>query len=537
MKLNEITKKTIECDFIHSKIKVFSPSGKKLKKNLLPYKSTEVNELIDEYNRIEKMIFSINKHKYSYMELRNKFKDIKNLDYTFERIESDKILTVTEFFEIKCFIFSIIDIIKIFDKLKLNLEEKYILYRKEELEKLLDPDGYEVKSFYIYDSYSEELSNIRSNIKKISNEKQKMYKMLLNEIKFKYNVKILRSGDLIIDKENNVLIEKLSKDNRIYYKNETFMNITFTVKPNEDLDDINSKLEELKLFEEKETEKIRIKLSTEIKKYLEYLIEMNMRIGFLDLLIAKSYFSLGFKGSKPVLTDDKKIEIIDGRHIIVEESLKKNDGKYIPVSIDLVNGVSLITGANMGGKTVSLKMVGLLTYIAQLGLFVPAKKFEFKPVDFIMTSIGDYQDIKQGLSTFGAEVEAIKEAIILNDKYGLLLIDELASGTNPKEGFALSKAIIDYFKTGNGITIISTHFDGLVDKDIKHFQVKGLKEIDENSDFKNIEKYMDYHLVEVSTYKEVPKDAINISKLMGLNKCIIKNAENYLYKGSEKNGK
>ncbi len=537
MKLNESTIKTIDCDFVHSKIKVFSPYGKKLKKDLIPFNSNQVKNLEDEYNRIEKIMFSINKNKYSFIELRNKFKDIKNLENTFKRLEDDKTLTVTEFFEIKCFIYTIIDSIKILDKLKLDLEEKYILYRTEELENLLDPDGYEIKSFYIYDTYSKELSNIRNNIKELSMKKQLKYKKMLEEVKNDYSLKILRNGDLTVDKDNTLLIEAIKNDDRFYYKSETFMNITFIVKANEDLDEISKKLEELKLLEEKETEEIRKKLSKEMKKQLDYLINMNNRIGYLDLLIAKSYFSLGFKGSKPVLTDDKKIKIIDGRHIIVEESLKKNDGKYIPVSVDLTNGVSLITGANMGGKTVSLKMVGLLTYIAQLGLFVPAKKFEFKPVDFIMTSIGDYQDIKQGLSTFGAEVEAIKEAIILNDKYGLLLIDELASGTNPKEGFALSKAIIDYFKTGNGITIISTHFDGLVDKDIKHFQVKGLKEIDENSDFKNMEKYMDYNLIEVSTFKEVPKDAINISKLMGLNKSIIKSAENYLNKGSEKIGK
>jgi|LGOV01.1.fsa_nt_gb DNA mismatch repair ATPase MutS len=537
MILNEATKKTIDCDFIHSKIKVFSPYGKKLKRELKPFKSDEIRELKDEYNRIEKVIFSINRHRFSFVELRNNFKKVKNLENTFTRIEQDKTLTTTEFFEIKNFIFTVVDIIEIFNKLKLNLEEKYKLYRVKELENLLDPDGYGVNSFYIYDVYSEKLYDIRNSIKELSIEKQKKYKFLLEEIRTDYDVKILRNGDLTIDKEKTSLIEMINSDNRMYYKSETFMNVTFTVKPDKKLEDINGEMEELKLLEEKETESIRKEMSKKMKEFLDYLIEMNNKIGYLDILIAKSYFSLGFKGIKPVITEEKIINITDGRHIILEENLRQNDGKYIPISINLKNGVSLITGANMGGKTVSLKMIGLLLYIAQLGLFVPAKEFRFKPVDFIMTSIGDKQSINKGLSTFGAEVETIKEAILFNEMHGLLLIDELASGTNPTEGFALSKAIIEYFKKGKGITIISTHFDGLVDDDIVHFQVKGLKEIDENIDFKNMERYIDYRLIEVNTFKEVPKDAINISKLMGLDISIIKNAESYLQKGSEKIGK
>lgn len=533
MKLNISTKKTIDVDYIHSKIRVFSPFGKKLKKDLMPFKSHEINTLKNEYDRIEKILLLMNKKRYSFVELRNNFKKVKNLENTFDRINSGETLTVTEFFEIKSFLFTIIDIIEIIDKLKLSLEEKYNLYRLNELEELLDPNGYEVKSFYIYDTYSKELGKIRKEIKELSKDKELEYKNLLNNIKSDYKVKIRRSGDLTVDKEDDLLINRIKDDNRLYYKSETFMNITFTVKPNQRLENINGKLEELKLFEEKETESIRKKLSKEMKKYLEYLIDANKKIGYLDILIAKSYFSLGFKGIKPRLSDENVIKINDGRHIIVEKNLNDLKCSYSPISINLENGVALITGANMGGKTVSLKMIGLLTYIAQLGLFVPAKDFVFKPVDFIMTSIGDFQDINKGLSSFGGEVETIKEAILCDECYGLLLIDELARGTNPKEGFALSMAIIDYFKKSNSITVISTHFDGLVDSNIKHFQVKGLKNINEGIDFKKIEKYMDYRLVEVSETQQVPKDAINITKLMGLNDEIIKKAEYYLREGSE----
>jgi len=125
---------------------------------------------------------------------------------------------------------------------------------------------------------------------------------------------------------------------------------------------------------------------------------------------------------------------------------------------------------------------------------------------------------------------------------GIILIDELARGTNPKEGYAISKAIIDYLKTRETSTIITTHFDGLTDdKEIKHLQVKGIseesyKEISENlkEESKGIETihlYMDYRLEEVSSKKEVPKDGIKIAYLMGLDEEILKSAERILLGG------
>jgi DNA mismatch repair ATPase MutS len=206
------------------------------------------------------------------------------------------------------------------------------------------------------------------------------------------------------------------------------------------------------------------------------------------------------------------------------------------VSVHLSTGVSLLTGANMGGKTVSLKMVGLLTYMAQLGLFIPAKRFQFKPVKYIFASLGDDQDINRGLSSFGAEIENVKQAIDHCETYGLILIDELARGTNPKEGYALSKALIQYFNNKKSIIFISTHFDGLVFEGIHHLQVKGLKEISEDISFENIQEHMDYRLIEVKNKTQVPKDALNISRILGLRSEVIDAAEKILEEGSERSG-
>src|SRR6056297_279342 len=208
--------------------------------------------------------------------------------------------------------------------------------------------------------------------------------------------------------------EKFEGDNRVYYQNENIMSVIFSIKSSELLKDHIEKIDHLKVIEEKEVDKIRKDLTLRIKDELDLLKDNYESIGHLDLLMGKAYFSLAFNGVKPEIREEPSLAIEDGRHIIVEENLRQKKKEYIPISIETSSGVTLITGANMGGKTVSLKMIGLLFYIAQLGLFVPAKSFSFHPIDFIRTSIGDAQDIHKGLSSFGAEIEVIKVATVMN---------------------------------------------------------------------------------------------------------------------------
>src|SRR5690606_22407426 len=143
-------------------------------------------------------------------------------------------------------------------------------------------------------------------------------------------------------------------------------------------------------------------------------------------------------------------------------------------------------------------------------------------------SIGDMQSTDKGLSTFGGEIKLVQEAIEVAHKKGIILIDELARGTNPQEGYAISKARIKFLKDKNSITLVTTHYDNIADMEgVAHLQVVGLSDIEFeklNEELKDreldkmdiINRYMDYRLVEVKSKKEVPKDALNIARLMGL---------------------
>lgn len=539
MFIPEETAKNLELDFIFDNLTVYTPYGETYKKAMKPYDCEERQMLEEELDRIEKAAESIEKQRYDFVEIRNHFKHIKDIRLTFKRAGQGDILSTTELFEVKIFV-GILKKMNIgLNKLKWKIPEDVRPVQIPQLERLFDPQGTGTNTFYIYDDYSKKLTLIRKEIRDIENKINKERKSLREKVEEDLNVKLRPNGDITVNKDNIGEINRFKAYELLTYSVETYMNITFKTINTADIDSFNQKLQELKGLEEEEEFEVRKTLSEEIRKYIN-IIEKNIRaIGKLDLLVAKGYHAIGFGGIKPEIIDTNSIYILNGRNIKVEQSLRKETRKFTPITVKLDKGVTCITGANMGGKTVALKTIGLLVAMAQYGLFVPAEEMKLSLKEFIFFSLGDMQSTDKGLSTFGGEILKIREAIKEADKQGLILIDELARGTNPKEGYALSKAIIDYLKTKETITVITTHFDGLADeREVKHLQVRGLS----SEDFKKISRmieeeeqgidmlhyYMDYRLIEIKDVKEVPKDAINISRLMGLDEEILENAERIL---------
>lgn len=184
----------------------------------------------------------------------------------------------------------------------------------------------------------------------------------------------------------------------------------------------------------------------------------------------------------------------------------------------------------MSGKTLTLKTLGLIQVMAQTGFFVPAESAELQLLDDICISIGDLQSLEEGLSSFAAEMLEI-DGIVKKIKKGvrpLVLIDELARTTNPEEGRALLKSVIKLLDKYSIEAIITTHYDD-IGKDVTKLRVVGIKkdELLENIDYKNIESYIDYSLVEVDD-GDVPEEALTIAKLLKIDDEIIQNAYEYL---------
>lgn len=206
-----------------------------------------------------------------------------------------------------------------------------------------------------------------------------------------------------------------------------------------------------------------------------------------------------------------------------------------------MEGVTCITGANMGGKTISLKLAGLVPVLAQYGYFVPCRSARIGLSNFMQILIGDSQSVERGLSSFGSEMEELNEILTHAKDRSLILIDEIASGTNPVEGLALTKSIVEYLLRKPYITLITTHFETVTEeKGVRNMQVRGLANVDfrlldrelreatRRERINIISKYMDYRLYLVDGKRQIPKDALNIAKMLGISKEIIEGAQKYI---------
>lgn len=530
----------LELPYIFSRIAVYTPYGTDAKKKMKPFLKKDTQKLIEEYERIEKAVFLIKKHRYTFVDIRTIFQHIKDLRGSFKRAEENEVLSTVELFEIKAFMFMLNELNEKIQKIKWNLPENLKVKPMPSLIKLLDPEKSGVNTFYIYDLYSKKLQLIRKQIKDIEADMHRSKREAREKIQAELNIKIRPNGETSVSKSDEEMISTMENCPGLVYHSETYMNKTFKVRLNDNVDEKLKELDELKLREEEEEFQVRKNLTEEIRKSIHDIDRNVNAIAKLDVLIAKGYLAIGMQGVKPEIVEEETLSIVEGRHIKVADTLRKQGKEFTPITVNLKKGVTCITGANMGGKTISLKLIGVLSVMAQYGLFVPAKEIKLSLKDYVFFSLGDLQSTDMGLSTFGAEILEIKNIISRAEEAGIILIDELARGTNPAEGSAISKAIINFLKTKTSITIITTHFDGLTeDEDIYHLQVKGLIGVDYNqlkeemnetmnAGIEVVHKYMDYRLIEVENEQIVPRDAINIARLMGLQDFILKDAEQCL---------
>lgn len=560
--------KNLDLEDIFERIVVHTPYGESEKKAMLPFGPEETTALIAELDNVERITALIRDNRYAFVDMRGTFSRIKDLRGTFLRLKAGEVLAVTELFEIKMLSLAMKKLAETAATLKAGfsgaafatpsselhkgLPADVTVHALPEVDQLLDPARTGTPTFYIYDDYAPELKAVRDRLRALEDRIQLERKRIRGALEERLGVKIRPSGELAVGKDDRALIERLNQEPDLVYSAETYVNITYRLRGNEAIDHMCSLVEDLRSEEESAEFEVRKILSQALRELLPFLEENTRAIGRLDLLTAKGYYAIGFDCVRPDIIPPKTgaadglamgvLDITEGRHLKVEQQVKKaGDGaRYTAVSLSLTPGVTCITGANMGGKTVTLKMVGMLTAVAQYGLFVPAKAMRLTPRAFIYTSIGDLQDVDQGLSTFGAEILKVSEAVKLSSSPGLILIDELARGTNPKEGFAISMAIVNHLKQAAAMTLITTHFDGLADaREVRHLQVQGLSFVDfksvllemENDPEKGIEllkRSMDYRLKEIHSPEEVPKDAIHIAALMGLDDGILKEARRIL---------
>lgn len=469
------------------KLEVMTPYGVEEKRGIKPFRIAHRKELQIELDNTEVIINSMKKNKNLYDEIERCFCKIKDIKNSLKRSVNSEVLDEIELYEIKYFSMVIEDLIKPYKDLGINI--KNVNFQSlQHIFNLLDPENKKIPTFYIYDKYSQVLRKIREEKRKLENI-------------------------IFLEEDEDIVITL--KESRL----------------------------DMVILEEEEELSIKKFLSEEISKYVNEVNANIESLGRLDLLMAKAKLAITYNAVKPEICSDMKISLEDTRNPEISEVLEVRGKVFTNVCIDLKSGTTVITGANMGGKSVTLKTLVLNMLLGQMGFFVFCTKATFPALDFIYFISDDMQNISKGLSTFGAEIIKLKEVVeCVKREKGFLALDEFARGTNPKEGFYLVASLCKYLTKFNSISVISTHYDGVVQDNMTHYQVVGLKNVNfdqlkhkihlnKKASVEIIQENMEYRLEKVSKESTVPKDALKISMLLGLDEEIIDIAKEYYYEG------
>jgi DNA mismatch repair protein MutS2 len=239
---------------------------------------------------------------------------------------------------------------------------------------------------------------------------------------------------------------------------------TVFVEPIETIEQ-NNDLVRLLDEEQAEIHRILLEMTRRIGESAPQIAEACSVLAELELQFAKARFAEDYFCVPVELSDrsSPRVLLTNARHPLLERNLKSKGGKVVPVSLELEGDRRelVITGPNTGGKTVTLKTIGLFALMVQSGIPVPADHAELPVFDAVLADIGDYQSIEQNLSTFSAHVTNIDSISRTATRDSLVLLDELGSATDPEEGAALAVAIADHFRRVGCIAVISTHHTSL----------------------------------------------------------------------------
>lgn len=268
---------------------------------------------------------------------------------------------------------------------------------------------------------------------------------------------------------------------------------------------------------------VRRALTGTILEQKKMLLSNMAAVGRLDLILAKARLAWKYGCAKPEITTKKHICAREMTHPAVAAALAEREVSFTPVSITLSGGTTVITGANMGGKSVALKTVTLNLLLMQTGFFVFAEAFSAPLFDEAALVCTDNQSVEQGLSSFGAEVRTVDEVLKRNrGRFFFLALDEFARGTNPREGAVLARTLTEYLTRLDCIAVLTTHYDGVSQAAGAHYQVSGLSGLDDavlpagEDPLSHLSRMMDYRLRPAGLDDPCPRDALKVCRLLGL---------------------
>ena len=398
----------IDCGlrFMYDTLDIISPCGRKM---LLEGEMMTTKREIDFHYRRLNEIYDKDCTK-----IAHKLMCLKDIHTTLSRLENGAVLDDIELFEVKYLAIVSSEVLAL-------LQEQNIvavgLPHLGKVVEILDPDGVNIPSFYVYDSYSDELREVRKQIKAIQGNGEE----LPDDKRQQLAVLLQRNADLELE--------------------------------------------------------IREMLSGRLREFAGDLSVALRNLSFLDILIAKAGQMKKLGLCFPVVVEDGETFYNGMFNPAVKDALVAKGKEYMPVDIEFEREPVTIIGANMGGKTVVLKSLALNQLLPQFGFGVAAHDCCVNLVDEVALCIGDDQSIEKGISSFAAEMMAINKVVlkIREGRNMLALVDEPARTTNPVEGTALVEGLLDVLGEIKGGFVLTTHYN-ILNGNVKRYRVKGLRD-------------------------------------------------------------
>jgi DNA mismatch repair protein MutS2 len=334
------------------------------------------------------------------------------------------------------------------------------VYKTEDIIKAIDVIVDETA--YVRSSASKELSSIRADLSKKTRESDRKFRQFVNELN---KLGWIRENEAGFYNGRRVLavLSEFKRDVKGLIHGSSETGKTTFVEP-QDTVALNNEIADLQNSERREVYKLLRKLTNELRPYEVLIKNYHILLTTLDFIRAKAYFAVELNAHLPVIEKDPCIDLHNAVHPLLYLQNKASAKKTIPMSIsmDRKQRIVIISGPNAGGKSITLKTVGLLQIMLQSGLLIPcSEKSKLSFFNNLLVDIGDSQSIENALSTYSSRLLSMKQFLNVANGRTLFLIDEFGTGTDPELGGAIAEVILEELAKKQAIGIITTHYTNI----------------------------------------------------------------------------
>lgn len=472
MELTIVQQQDMGLDFVLDRLAPLSPLGRAHKRALAPYARRSRAALVRELKNLDRAVGLGDDP--ALARFRQGLTQLRDIRATVERL-GQRALDQVELFELKRYLLLLRGLAEDFERMQAATRwEGLALGDVPEALAVLDPEGDRNPAFSLRSSWSEELAAIRA-------EK--------TEIERRIAQATGAAREALLTERTGIVAREAAAEQRLC-----------------------------------ET------LSQKLQPYQIDLLDSLDALGHLDLLLAKAALVWELGGVLPTLTDGE-LSFTNMVHPAIQDSLRRQGAAFTPLTISLAPGANLLTGANMGGKSVCLKTLALNVYLTHCGLFPFADRASVPFFDDLCLVRGEGEDGREGLSSFGGELMAADSAArAVQRGFCLVLFDEFARGTNPAEAERLQLGALRFFGASGSICLFVTHYAAVAARANRRFLTRGVRDLDVEEGRRLIaagadklavlRRFMDYGIEEISD-AAVPQKALSVAELLGVEEGLL----------------